>query len=156
MTVASFHWSCFVYRDYTCTCNLLCVWFIEIFFTYLNESIHATLATWVLAVINHLIQVLTCTIIYLWSAVEWEAIQRPFRLRKFKVHTEMNHNVGILRIFPGITPITVSCVATPPYLGIGPKIIQCHVFCCVNNTVQLVLLICTCDWHVTCKLTCDL
>ena len=51
------------------------------------------------------IRIHTCTFVYI---VEWEAIQRPFRLKKFKVHTEMNHNVGILRIFPGITPITVS------------------------------------------------
>lgn len=39
--------------------------------------------------------------------VEWDAIHRPVDTEKFKVHLNMNCNVGILRIFPGITQDTV-------------------------------------------------
>ena len=42
--------------------------------------------------------------------VEWDAIQRPAKLEKFKVNTEMNNNVGILRFFPGITASSVSAL----------------------------------------------
>ena len=41
-------------------------------------------------------------------AVDWDAIYRPVKTEKFKVHSTMNRNVGILRIFPGITANTVS------------------------------------------------
>ena len=41
-------------------------------------------------------------------AVEWDAIHRPEEIKKFSVLPEMNHNVAILRIFPGITQATVS------------------------------------------------
>lgn len=41
--------------------------------------------------------------------VEWDAIHRPVETKKFCVHPEMNRNVGVLRIFPGITHATVSC-----------------------------------------------
>ncbi len=45
--------------------------------------------------------------------VEWDAIQRPVKLEKFKVNTEMNNNVGILRFFPGITASSVSaCIGS--------------------------------------------
>lgn len=40
-------------------------------------------------------------------AVEWDAIHRPEEIKKFNVMPEMNPNVGILRIFPGITRATV-------------------------------------------------
>ena len=42
------------------------------------------------------------------QAVEYDAIHRPEETKKFCVHPEMNRNVGILRIFPGITHATVS------------------------------------------------
>lgn len=42
------------------------------------------------------------------SAVEWDAIHRPEELKRFNVMPEMNPNVGILRIFPGITRATVN------------------------------------------------
>lgn len=50
--------------------------------------------------------------------VEWDAIHRPDTTEKFKVHTEMNPNVGILRIFPGITPATIRSFLHPPMRGV--------------------------------------
>ena len=46
----------------------------------------------------------------MYCIVERDAIQRPYELEKFKVQTEMDPNVTILRIFPGITPATVSII----------------------------------------------
>ena len=40
--------------------------------------------------------------------VHWEAIFRPQRNKKFRVHTHMCPNVGVLRLFPSITAATVS------------------------------------------------
>lgn len=40
--------------------------------------------------------------------VDWDAIHRPVETEKFSLNPEMNSNVGILRIFPGITRATVS------------------------------------------------
>lgn len=45
---------------------------------------------------------------WLWYyLVEYDAIHRPEETKKFCVYPEMNRNVGILRIFPGITHATV-------------------------------------------------
>ena len=46
------------------------------------------------------------------TPVDWGSVYRGGELDKFTVHTEMNANVGILRIFPGITSTTVSCVSS--------------------------------------------
>lgn len=40
--------------------------------------------------------------------VNWETVWRPNTTKKFEVHTNMNSNVGLLRIFPGITAAAVS------------------------------------------------
>ncbi|XP_062824605.1 60 kDa lysophospholipase isoform X2 [Anolis carolinensis] len=38
--------------------------------------------------------------------IDWGIVWRATSTKKFKVHTEMNRNVGLLRIFPGITATT--------------------------------------------------
>lgn len=40
--------------------------------------------------------------------VNWETVWRANTKKKFRVHTNMNRNVGLLRIFPGITAAAVS------------------------------------------------
>ena len=52
--------------------------------------------------------------------VEWDAIHRPVETKKFTVYPEMNCNVGILRIFPGITHETVII-----YYTVSPPHYQC-------------------------------
>ena len=42
------------------------------------------------------------------SSVDWDSIFRPHATEKFSVQTNMNTNVGILRLFPGITTAAVS------------------------------------------------
>lgn len=41
-------------------------------------------------------------------SVQWDAIFRTKNGSKFTVHTNMNPNIGLLRLFPGITAETVS------------------------------------------------
>ncbi|XP_055496600.1 60 kDa lysophospholipase isoform X1 [Leucoraja erinacea] len=50
--------------------------------------------------------------------VNWDAIWRPTTTKKFRVHTNMNRNVGLLRLFPGITAATVKAFLQPPMEGI--------------------------------------
>ncbi|KAI2654541.1 60 kDa lysophospholipase [Labeo rohita] len=38
--------------------------------------------------------------------INWDTVWRPSTISKFTVYTEMNHNVGLLRLFPGITADT--------------------------------------------------
>ena len=40
--------------------------------------------------------------------VNWDTVWRANRSNKFAVNTELNRNVGLLRLFPGITAATVS------------------------------------------------
>ena len=40
--------------------------------------------------------------------MQWDAIFRSSNGSKFTVHTNMNPNIGLLRLFPGITAETVS------------------------------------------------
>ena len=53
----------------------------------------------------HFIQ---CFYNLLFLAVQWDAIFRSNNGNKFTVHTNMNPNIGLLRLFPGITSETVS------------------------------------------------
>ena len=46
--------------------------------------------------------------IVLFLTVQWDAIFRSNNGLKFTVHTNMNPNIGLLRLFPGITAATVS------------------------------------------------
>ena len=48
-------------------------------------------------------------------AVDWNIIFRSHG--QFKVYEQMSPDVGILRLFPGITPQTVSQCVTIPLLG---------------------------------------
>uniref|UniRef100_A0A8C0JB87 asparaginase n=1 Tax=Chelonoidis abingdonii TaxID=106734 RepID=A0A8C0JB87_CHEAB len=50
--------------------------------------------------------------------VNWETVWRANTTKKFKVHTNMNRNVGLLRIFPGINAATVKAFLQPPMEGI--------------------------------------
>uniref|UniRef100_A0A8D0B8R5 asparaginase n=1 Tax=Salvator merianae TaxID=96440 RepID=A0A8D0B8R5_SALMN len=40
------------------------------------------------------------------------------KTKKFEIHTDMNRNVGLLRIFPGITPTTVKAFLQHPMEGV--------------------------------------
>ena len=40
--------------------------------------------------------------------VNWESVFRPSSTERFHVHSNMNSNVGILRLFPGISKAAVS------------------------------------------------
>ncbi|XP_069590463.1 60 kDa lysophospholipase isoform X2 [Ranitomeya imitator] len=46
--------------------------------------------------------------------INWETVWRANTTKKFHVHTDMNRNVGLLRIFPGITAATVKAFLQPP------------------------------------------
>ncbi|KAM4663806.1 60 kDa lysophospholipase [Discoglossus pictus] len=50
--------------------------------------------------------------------INWETVWRANTIKKFLVHTDMNRNVGLLRIFPGITAATVKAFLQPPMEGI--------------------------------------
>ncbi|KAG6929724.1 asparaginase [Chelydra serpentina] len=50
--------------------------------------------------------------------INWETVWRANTTKKFKVHTNMNRNVGLLRIFPGINAATVKAFLQPPMEGI--------------------------------------
>ncbi|NWI88304.1 LPP60 lysophospholipase, partial [Pitta sordida] len=50
--------------------------------------------------------------------INWETVCRPNATSKFRVHTNMNRNVGLLRIFPGITAAAVKAFLQPPIEGI--------------------------------------
>ncbi|XP_062824604.1 60 kDa lysophospholipase isoform X1 [Anolis carolinensis] len=50
--------------------------------------------------------------------IDWGIVWRATSTKKFKVHTEMNRNVGLLRIFPGITATTVRAFLQHPMEGI--------------------------------------
>ncbi|XP_067847820.1 60 kDa lysophospholipase isoform X2 [Heptranchias perlo] len=50
--------------------------------------------------------------------VNWDTVWRPTTTKKFVVHTNMNRNVGLIRLFPGITVATVKAFLQPPMEGI--------------------------------------
>lgn len=41
-------------------------------------------------------------------SVEWKNVFKPSSIEKFNVHGKLNHNVGLLRLFPSITVEVVS------------------------------------------------
>lgn len=48
------------------------------------------------------------SVLSLLSSVNWDTVWRANTTAKFQVCTELNRNVGLLRLFPGITAATVS------------------------------------------------
>nr|XP_013796270.1 PREDICTED: 60 kDa lysophospholipase isoform X1 [Apteryx mantelli mantelli] len=50
--------------------------------------------------------------------INWDTVWRANTKKKFRVHTNMNRNVGLLRIFPGITAAAVKAFLQPPIEGI--------------------------------------
>uniref|UniRef100_A0A8C5Q6C3 asparaginase n=1 Tax=Leptobrachium leishanense TaxID=445787 RepID=A0A8C5Q6C3_9ANUR len=50
--------------------------------------------------------------------INWDTVWRANNIKKFLVQTVMNRNVGLLRIFPGITAATVKAFLQPPMEGI--------------------------------------
>ncbi|XP_059579260.1 60 kDa lysophospholipase isoform X2 [Alligator mississippiensis] len=50
--------------------------------------------------------------------INWETVWRANTTEKFQVHTNMNTNVALLRIFPGITAAAVKAFLQPPIEGI--------------------------------------
>lgn len=50
--------------------------------------------------------------------IDYRLIFRPFSVSKFTVHTNLNENVGVLRIFPSITTATIKAFLQPPMKGV--------------------------------------
>ncbi|KAL2095470.1 hypothetical protein ACEWY4_010189 [Coilia grayii] len=50
--------------------------------------------------------------------INWDTVWRANTTAKFRVNTDMNRNVGLLRLFPGITAETVRAFLQPPMEGI--------------------------------------
>ncbi|XP_066480291.1 60 kDa lysophospholipase-like [Tiliqua scincoides] len=50
--------------------------------------------------------------------INWETVWRANTTKKFEVHTNMNSNVGLLRIFPGITAAAVKAFLQSPMEGV--------------------------------------
>ncbi|XP_056433199.1 60 kDa lysophospholipase-like isoform X1 [Gadus chalcogrammus] len=50
--------------------------------------------------------------------VNWDTVWRANTSTKFRVRTELNRNVGLLRLFPGITAATVRSFLQPPMEGV--------------------------------------
>ena len=55
---------------------------------------------------------------YVCIAVDYRAIFRPCTLEKFHVHTSLNRNVGLLRIFPSMTTHLIKAFLQPPIEGV--------------------------------------
>ncbi|CAN9502159.1 unnamed protein product [Ophioblennius macclurei] len=50
--------------------------------------------------------------------INWDMVWRDTTMSKFRVNTELNRNVGLLRLFPGITASTVKAFLQPPMQGV--------------------------------------
>uniref|UniRef100_A0A3P8UAE1 asparaginase n=1 Tax=Amphiprion percula TaxID=161767 RepID=A0A3P8UAE1_AMPPE len=50
--------------------------------------------------------------------INWDTVWRANTTAKFQVSTELNRNVGLLRLFPGITSSTVRAFLQPPMQGV--------------------------------------
>lgn len=50
--------------------------------------------------------------------INWDTVWRANTTAKFQVSTELNRNVGLLRLFPGITAATVKAFLQPPMEGV--------------------------------------
>lgn len=50
--------------------------------------------------------------------INWDTVWRANTTAKFQVSTELNRNVGLLRLFPGITASTVRAFLQPPMQGV--------------------------------------
>ncbi|XP_075874260.1 60 kDa lysophospholipase isoform X2 [Nelusetta ayraudi] len=50
--------------------------------------------------------------------INWGTVWRANTMSKFHVSTELNRNVGLLRLFPGITSATVRAFLQPPMEGV--------------------------------------
>ncbi|CAI5696622.1 unnamed protein product [Oreochromis niloticus] len=51
-------------------------------------------------------------------SINWDTVWRANTTAKFQVKTELNRNVGLLRLFPGITASTVKAFLQPPMEGV--------------------------------------
>ncbi|XP_013868777.1 60 kDa lysophospholipase [Austrofundulus limnaeus] len=51
-------------------------------------------------------------------SISWDTVWRANTTAKFQVRTELNRNVGLLRLFPGITASTVRAFLQPPMQGV--------------------------------------
>ncbi|KAE8219139.1 hypothetical protein CF319_g7112 [Tilletia indica] len=49
--------------------------------------------------------------------VAWDLVARPKGLDKLRVHTTMDSNVAVLRLFPGLSPSTIRAFLAPPLRG---------------------------------------
>lgn len=50
--------------------------------------------------------------------INWDTVWRANTTARFQVSTELNRNVGLLRLFPGITSATVRAFLQPPMEGV--------------------------------------
>ena len=66
-----------------------------------------------------------CCTCLLYFSVHWDAIFRSDSSKQFQVRTDLNPNVGVLRLFPGITDATVCCIQQKYFI-----------FACVSTVIQ--------------------
>ena len=59
-----------------------------------------------------------CLFIYFWLLVDYRSVFRPVTIDRFRVHSILNRNVCLLRLFPSITIQTVRALLHPPIEGI--------------------------------------
>ncbi|KAJ9095613.1 hypothetical protein QFC21_005484 [Naganishia friedmannii] len=50
--------------------------------------------------------------------IDWFLVNRPTALQAFRAHKELDNNVAVLQIFPGISTATVKAFLSPPLRGI--------------------------------------
>lgn len=50
--------------------------------------------------------------------MNWSLIHRPDRIAKFNVHKNLNQNVSVVRIFPGISEVAFASFFGPPMEGV--------------------------------------
>lgn len=51
-------------------------------------------------------------LVFFFMSVNWDTVWRANTTSKFHVSTELNRNVGLLRLFPGITAATVKAAVS--------------------------------------------
>ena len=90
--------------------------------------------------------------------MQWDAIFRSSNGSKFTVHTNMNPNIGLLRLFPGITAETVSklilYLLKPTkiqilleLMGSGVNYLNLfHCAACISVVITVIQRICSRHW----------
>jgi len=98
-----------------------------------------------------------CFCCCLCSPVNWDAVFRHRGLEKFAVHTGMCRHVGVLRLFPGITEMTVSMWELGKYENRGQCVNIVHLPILQGVSIALLCKPCTgyTIWMSVCQSVCQ-